>query len=73
MDAITKPRNAALYDDWKSCMSYLPQGTKVKVTDNNPAFLGLWADKQYVQVNWDGQTGYILKEQLEVSSNAGIN
>ncbi len=52
-------------------MAYVPQGTKVKITDNNPAFLGLWADKEYTQVDWNGQTGYILKEALEVGNNAG--
>ena len=73
MNATIKSRNAALYDDWKVCASYLPQGTKVKITDNNPAFLGLWADKRYTQVDWNGQIGYVLEEQLEVEDNAGSN
>ena len=73
MTAKIKPRNAALYDDWKSCIAYLPKDTKVKITDHNPAFLGLWADKEYVQVYWNGQTGYIRKEQLEVSDDAKNN
>lgn len=71
MDAVTKPRNVAIFDDWKHCVAYVPQGTKVKITDHNPAFLGLWADKEYTQVDWNGQTGYILKEALEVGNDAG--
>lgn len=71
MSTTVKSRNAALYDDWKNCLAYLPKDTKVRITDNNPAFLGLWADKEYVQVNWNGQTGYIRREQLgEGDSNA---
>lgn len=74
MTAKIKPKNAALYDDWKHCIAYLPKDTKVKITDNNPAYLGLWADKRYTQVNWDGQIGYVLNEQLEeVESNAKNN
>lgn len=71
MDAVTKPRNVAIFDDRKHCVAYVSQGTKVKITDNNPAFLGLWADKEYTQVDWNDQTGYILKEALEVGNDAG--
>ena len=68
MDATIKPRNAGIFDEWHHCMAYVPKGTKVKVTSDNPAYLGLWADKRYTQVNWNGQIGYVLNESLEVEN-----
>jgi hypothetical protein len=65
MPATIKTRNAALFDDWHTCIAYLPKGTAVTVSNNNPAYLGLWADKEYVQVQWNGQTGYVPKDALE--------
>ena len=65
MATTIKTRNAALFDDWHKCIAYLPKGTTVTVSNNNPAYLGLWADKEYVQVQWNGQTGYVPKDALE--------
>lgn len=65
MNAVVNSRSAALFDTNFKLVRYLHKGDVVKRTDNKPMYLGLWADKQYAEVDHKGRIGYVLNELLE--------
>lgn len=69
MTTTIKTRNTALFDEWHKCIEYLPKNTKVEVSNDEPVYLGLWADKEYSKVLLDGKTGYMLVEALDKEGN----
>lgn len=65
MNAVVNSRSAALFDTNFKLVRYLHKGDVVKRTNNKPMYLGLWADKQYAEVDHKGHIGYVLNELLE--------
>lgn len=65
MNAVVNSRSAALFDTDFKRMTYLHKGDIVRKTNNEPIYFGLWADKQYAEVDHKGHIGYVLNELLE--------